>query len=197
MEQPSAKRQQSARDVSLSFSQKQEVQVRLSDDGHYDGEIDGIVGARTRSGLRSFQREHQLTASGRMTKATLDAMGIVVNDKNRVAAAGAQGAIGATNSVQLSSLGEEPTRVIQRKLQDLGYYRGEVDGIAGPATRRALRAFYQAQADLGEKGKLWADSASVFDLNASDVEPVRGQGEATREPSGAKAAKKPADQGDK
>jgi peptidoglycan hydrolase-like protein with peptidoglycan-binding domain len=44
---------------------------------------------------------------------------------------------------------EPPDRVIadvQAELQEMGYYRGEVDGLLGPLTREALRGY---QADQG------------------------------------------------
>ncbi|MBQ8029755.1 MAG: spore cortex-lytic enzyme [Clostridia bacterium] len=41
---------------------------------------------------------------------------------------------------KLGSRGEE-VRKIQRKLKDLGYYKGSVDGIFGTATRNAVKAF--------------------------------------------------------
>jgi peptidoglycan hydrolase-like protein with peptidoglycan-binding domain len=224
-----------AGEVSLSVAQRQKLQERLARDGHYDGEIDGIIGNGTRSALRAFQRDNKLAATGRMTQETLDAMAIeVTGESEKTAATSPSGAsrtgetatgdaastrsgstaatdtdttgsegtattgtrasgIGPQNTVQLAAVGEAPTRAIQRKLQALGYYEGEIDGVAGPATRRALRAFYQAQADLVVQGKLWADSASVFDLNASDVEPVRGQGEAERERGQGEAVRKMAD----
>jgi peptidoglycan hydrolase-like protein with peptidoglycan-binding domain len=35
---------------------------------------------------------------------------------------------------------------VQAELQEMGYYRGEVDGLLGPLTREALTAY---QADQG------------------------------------------------
>jgi peptidoglycan hydrolase-like protein with peptidoglycan-binding domain len=78
-------------------------------------------------------------------------------------------------SVALSTMSESAARAIQAKLQELGFYQGELDGIVGPQTKRALRAFYSAQAELIAQGKLLADAAATtFKLSAADVEPVRG-----------------------
>jgi hypothetical protein len=66
-------------------------------------------------------------------------------------------------------------RSIQTKLQELGFYQGEIDGIVGPQTKRGLREFYRAQADLVGQGKLLAASASQFDLSADDIQRVRGE----------------------
>jgi len=48
---------------------------------------------------------------------------------------------------------EAPTRSrvaeLQRRLARAGYYRGAVDGILGPQTREAIRAYERAQGDAG------------------------------------------------
>jgi hypothetical protein len=72
-------------------------------------------------------------------------------------------------------MSDSSARAIQTKLQELGFYQGEIDGLVGPQTKRALREFYRAQADLVSQGKLLADSASAFNLSASDIQPVRGE----------------------
>lgn len=47
------------------------------------------------------------------------------------------------NTATLSSLGSrgQEVRQIQRKLQNLGYYSGSIDGIYGTATQKAVRSF--------------------------------------------------------
>ncbi len=45
-------------------------------DGYYQGEIDGRQGSRTTSALREFQGSNGLARTGRLDRATLDAMGI-------------------------------------------------------------------------------------------------------------------------
>lgn len=52
------------------------LQARLRQLGFYSGEIDGAWGAGSISGLQNFQAAHNLPADGRLTKATVQAMGI-------------------------------------------------------------------------------------------------------------------------
>jgi peptidoglycan hydrolase-like protein with peptidoglycan-binding domain len=83
--------------------------------------------------------------------------------------------LSAQDSVALSEMSEAAARAIQTKLQTLGLYEGEIDGVVGPQTRRALRAFYNAQAELVSQGKLLMDSAATFKASAAEMEPVRGK----------------------
>ena len=48
-----------------------EVQQALMNKGYYDGPIDGDAGDRTRSSVKEFQQDHDLTATGRINAATL------------------------------------------------------------------------------------------------------------------------------
>ena len=54
-------------------------------------------------------------------------------------------------------------RTAQRQLKERGYYAGPVDGVIGPATENALRA-YQRDRGLKVTGRL--DSPTVRSLTA-------------------------------
>lgn len=58
----------------LSRSEREEMQRRLITAGYKIGEVDGILGARTRAAIRSFQRDRGLTADGFATDHLLDAL---------------------------------------------------------------------------------------------------------------------------
>lgn len=53
-----------------------DVQNALSDQGYDPGSFDGIMGWRTREALRDFQRDNGLAVTGRIDRATADALGI-------------------------------------------------------------------------------------------------------------------------
>jgi hypothetical protein len=55
-------------------------QMRLADLGYYAGRYDGIIGPATRTALKDFQSHNGLTASGRLTTQTYDAL-VAVHDK--------------------------------------------------------------------------------------------------------------------
>ncbi len=52
------------------------AQERLSRDGFYTGQIDGVLGPETRHALVRFQTKHGLGISGELTTETLDALGL-------------------------------------------------------------------------------------------------------------------------
>ncbi len=55
--------------TSLSEDQRKHIQQVLKDEGLYQGEVDGVVGAQTRAALqRYFQRQAQLVAQGRISE---------------------------------------------------------------------------------------------------------------------------------
>lgn len=53
-----------------------EVQAALQEKGYYDGEVDGIPGPRTRAGLREYQRENGLEATGRLNAESERSLGL-------------------------------------------------------------------------------------------------------------------------
>lgn len=59
-------------------------------------------------------------------------------------------------SLKLGSTGDD-VRSLQRKLKDLGFYRGSVDGDFGEGTEKAVKAF-QAQYGLTVDGKVGANT---------------------------------------
>ncbi|NWG46613.1 MAG: SEL1-like repeat protein [Alphaproteobacteria bacterium] len=69
---------------------------------------------------------------------------------------------------QLVGIDEIPTSMVQRALKALGFYQGDTDGVAGPATRRAYREFQRSlnvnQTDLltrEQKVQLMCKSAQL------------------------------------
>ena len=57
----------------LSEDQRKRMQQVLKDEGFYQGEVDGVVGAQTRAALqRYFQRQAQLAAQGRITEGSIE-----------------------------------------------------------------------------------------------------------------------------
>lgn len=54
------------------------------------------------------------------------------------------GAAFAGRVIRMGSQGNE-VRTVQQRLQILGYYRGDIDGVYGPITEQAVRAFQKDQ----------------------------------------------------
>jgi hypothetical protein len=53
-----------------------QVQRRLAGAGYYRGAIDGVVGNRTRSAIRSYERTHGLRVDGQIDQRLLATMGL-------------------------------------------------------------------------------------------------------------------------
>jgi peptidoglycan hydrolase-like protein with peptidoglycan-binding domain len=53
-----------------------EVQAALQKKGYYNGLIDGLAGDKTRSGVKEFQQDEDLPATGRINTATLERLGV-------------------------------------------------------------------------------------------------------------------------
>jgi N-acetylmuramoyl-L-alanine amidase len=59
-----------------SGSEVTKIQTRLKSWGYYNGSVDGVYGAKTRSAVITFQKKNGLTADGVAGSATLRAIGI-------------------------------------------------------------------------------------------------------------------------
>jgi len=113
-------------DKSLRTSAIRAMQADLNALGFPAGEPDGMVGMQTRQALRDYQRSRDLTADAYPRPA-------LVVRLHREAGAGQGGG--------REGLGSGDIRRLQELLHSLGYPVGEPDGIMGPATRKAMRAY--------------------------------------------------------
>ena len=63
---------------------------------------------------------------------------------------------------------EAPVKVVQTKLKNEGYYKGDIDGIWGPNSSRALK-MYQKDKDLRVTGHMDKDTADKLGLSQADM----------------------------
>ena len=59
--------------------------------------------------------------------------------------------------------GDSSVAAAQERLAQMGYYRGQIDGVFGPETQRALRAF-QRDRGLDESGYLTQETRNALGL---------------------------------
>jgi peptidoglycan hydrolase-like protein with peptidoglycan-binding domain len=52
------------------------MQQTLRDKGHYRGEVDGVIGLRTRASIRGFQKAENLPVTGQLDTQTADKLGV-------------------------------------------------------------------------------------------------------------------------
>jgi len=120
------------------------VQQRLTDLGYAPGPVDGVMGARTRSSIREFQRDMGLRADGeadtvllgvledvRESPRTTTPPAPVVDEQPRV----------AEPATPTPAPPRAMVREIQRGLDALGYQPGPADGVMGSRTRSSIRVF--------------------------------------------------------
>src|SRR4051812_8402057 len=96
-------------------------------------DADGVVGPKTRSAIRRFQRSHGLPVTGRLDKATLQALG-----------GGGDGP-----SAAQAPASDGPGLTLREGQRTLGI---TADGRMGPKTRAALRSF-QSEHGLPATGR--------------------------------------------
>lgn len=123
------------------------IQEELAAHGYAPGPADGILGPRTRGAIRTYQRDAGLPVDGRATKELLDHLKFAVP---RVTA-------------KPKPPPDPLVLEVQRHLGALGYYRGAHDGLMGPLTREAIRAY---RADVGLPVSGAADAALLDSLRA-------------------------------
>lgn len=99
--------------------------------GYDPGPVDGAMGDNTRHALEAFQEEFGLAVDGRIDDALLD----------RLRAEVALDAASPERRLARKGLLRSYTRAVQDGLYDLGFDPGPVDGVVGPLTRKAVRAF--------------------------------------------------------
>lgn len=138
------------------------VQRRLKELGYYTGSVDGDFGQATEKAVIAFQQANKLEVDGKVGASTLAKL----NSSSAVAARPAS----ATAAPQTGTLekGDEgdAVRVVQRRLRDLKYYTGSVDGSFGSSTESAVRAFQRANG-LTVDGRVGANTLAK--LNSSNA----------------------------
>jgi peptidoglycan hydrolase-like protein with peptidoglycan-binding domain len=62
--------------ANLSKEDIEKVQKSLNDKGFHPGKVDGVLGSRTRSGIRDYQRSEKLPVTGRLDAETAGKLGV-------------------------------------------------------------------------------------------------------------------------
>jgi len=134
------------------------------------GGADGVYGLVTQAVVRQFQSKHGLTQSGKVDKATARAL-----------ASGSPGGSSSTGplvGLRAGALGNTVKQLQQALLTAGVEVRGGADGIFGPATAGALRAFQTSQG-LPATGEVDKATAKALANPKAPVKPVGDGGAAT------------------
>lgn len=107
------------------------LQYKLNELSYYEDRIDGELGVLTEHALKKFQRDHDITISGQADKETIIAL-IEVEIERHI-----KRLENLSDSVYPGQRSED-VKIVQESLQYFGYYEGEIDGIYGPLTKKAV-----------------------------------------------------------
>ena len=139
------------------------LQQKLKDLGYLSGSVDGKFGVATEAAVIAFQKNNNLTADGKAGVATLSKLysgtakkstGTQVKIEETTNNSGRDTSdISSTGYVTLESGSSgDQVRTLQKRLKELGYYNGSIDGSYGDSTMAAVMAF-QLRNNLTVDGK--------------------------------------------
>ena len=132
-------------------SEVRALQSRLQKLGYLSGSVDGSFGVATQAAVIAFQKANGLTADGKAGSATLNRLySDTAVRSNGGAAKIDSGGAGGRDTSDISSTGYvtlkegdegDSVKTLQKRLKELGYYTGSVDGRFGQGTTAAVMAF--------------------------------------------------------
>lgn len=130
-----------------------DVQQELAKHGLYDGTVDGISGPRTERAIRAFETRQRLVQTGQATEELLRHLRAVpaVAAARTAPAASAPPQPAPRPAPRAERSEQDTTRLVQRRLADMGYAPGPIDGQTSPLFRRAVERF-QRDNDLPPTG---------------------------------------------
>lgn len=122
-----------------------DLQTALSGTGHYTGEIDGLIGPRTREAIRAFQADKGLQATG---EASAELLAIAERASSATGAGNAADPLGSIIAAEgpASTFDRQTVTLVQQGLSAAGISGIEVDGIYGSQTRQAIEQFQRQHA---------------------------------------------------
>lgn len=150
------------------------MQQRLIELGYLDGKPTGTFNAGTQAAVIAFQKRNVSYYDGIAGPLTLNKL--YSNSARR--ASGAAATLGL--SLKLGLENSDAVRTMQRRLKDLGYYVGAIDGDFGLASEQAVRSF-QANNRLTVDGMAGESTLGVLYSNEAKR---AGAGAVTNVPGG-------------
>jgi len=155
-----------------------DLQKKLNSLGYNAGKADGIFGSQTRSAVMAFQKANGLAVDGIVGPATwakLNGSSSAANSSKSTESkpadskseSSSRGSSPITQTLRQGSRGSQ-VKILQERLNSLGYNAGKADGIFGSKTRSAVMAFQKANG-LAVDGIV--GPATIAKLNQSKSQP--------------------------
>ncbi len=155
------------------------VQQKLSSAGYSAGSVDGIWGKNTQQALVAFQKANNLEPTGKLNLTTIERLGVpqVLSGGGQQQQSGQRLAQETTVKGGGAPLYISPAnlRQIQQQLNQKGYSPGQIDGVWGQGTRKAIKNYEQAQG-LEPTGNVDLRLVSSLGLNQL-IAGLTGQGQ--------------------
>ncbi|ALX47919.1 NlpC/P60 family protein [Lentibacillus amyloliquefaciens] len=107
------------------------LQQKLNKLSFFDDDIDGNYGLLTEHALKKFQAENDLKITG---QADLKSLNVMIDEEMQQNIEDLDDMSGSI----YPGMEKSDVKIIQRVLDYFGYYKGEIDGLYGPLTQRAL-----------------------------------------------------------
>jgi peptidoglycan hydrolase-like protein with peptidoglycan-binding domain len=150
------------------------IQSRLRELGFRPGPVDGLFGPRTEQAVLAFQQRHGISVDGIVGPQTRTHLRYHADLTRPFAGLG---------SGYSRPGGSGLVREVQRRLRSTGFRPGPVDGLFGPRTERAVRAFQESR-DLDPDGTVRGETlrrlrGNVAQQTSSDIAPAPGAGESS------------------
>ena len=184
-------------------SEVRRLQQKLKDLGYLSGSVDGSFGVATQAAVIAFQKNNNLTADGKAGTATQSKLysgtarkatgnAAKIQEDSDDSGSGNTGSgsntgnssgrdtsdIASTGYVTLENgMKNDQVRTLQKRLKELGYYNGNVDGSFGEGTQAAVMAF-QLRNNLTVDGKAGpATQRVLYGSKSSITYPSMREGE--------------------
>ena len=141
------------------------IQRKLKNLGYYSGSIDGDYGSGTKKAVLKFQKAKGLKQTGNVNSATLKKINSLTSSSSSSSSSSKSSSGDAGDPCAPGDSGEA-VKWVQKKLKNLGYYSGSVDGDYGNGTKTAVKAF-QKRNGLTANGK--ANSKTISKLKSSST----------------------------
>ncbi|MFN3722010.1 MAG: peptidoglycan-binding domain-containing protein [Paracoccaceae bacterium] len=141
--------------IGLTRNQRVVIQTQLTSLGYSTGVADGLWGSNTRGAIGRWQTANKLSATGYVTSSQVR---LLQQQAGQVTSTQPDAPAANDDPIEERLLGltASERREIQRRLTQLGYNTGGIDGAFGRNTRRALGA-WQRDEGLRASGYMTAD----------------------------------------
>lgn len=150
-----------------------DVQGRLTELGYGLGPIDGKLGPKTRKAINAYLTDRGLPAIGWVTadliaevEAARTSSGVTPPPGVSQGRGGRSGEGGGIIHDSQRDVAPERVTLVQRRLKDLGFYRGDVDGLFGGKLAEAIKS-YQSSKSQPVTGWIFPDLVAELEGGAA------------------------------